>query len=386
MDTTVCVDCGRTVEAPARRCPDCGGILQVTTDLDAVDLTPATLADRPFSGIERYADLLPTGPLVTMAEGATPLVAAPDLADDLGVERVLLKDEGRNPTNAVTDREMALGITAARDAGAETVALPSTGDSAQSAAAYAARAGIDLEAFVPSRATFLTKALINVHGGALSVTGGRLPDAEAAFADAIAEQSWHSLAPFETPYRQAGLRTLAYELAEQLEWTVPDAIVYPTGTGMGPVGIEQGLADLRALGWIDDTPQLFAAQASGCAPIVRAWEAGADDHEPWDHPDTICGGIEVPDPTGSRLVLDALEVTDGGAVATEDDAILDAATTVAQTAGIEMSATAGAAASGARELADRGAFDADDTVVLVNTAAGAKEDDLLRSHLMSKGI
>ncbi|MFB6188728.1 MAG: threonine synthase [Halapricum sp.] len=396
METTAaftglrCTDCGADFDAAnaTHTCPGCDGILDPTYDLDAIGLARADLDSRPFSGIDRYAELLPfpAEALVTMDEGTTPLVSAPALAEQLGVEQVLIKDEGRNPTGSFKDRGAALAITAAVQHGAETVALPSAGNAGQAAAAYAARAGLDSEVFVPSRAAFDNKAMINVHGGEMTVVGGRLGDAAATFEDAIADEGWYSVATFQTPYRHEGKKTMFYELAEQCAWESPDHVVYPTGGGVGLVGMAKAARQLRELDWIDDGPAFHAAQASGCAPIVEAFEAGAAEHDPVEHPDTICGGIEVADPGASRLVLDAVRESGGTAVATPDDEILAAAVEVAQTAGIEMGATCGAAASGAIELADRGVFDSDETVVLVNTAAGNKESDILRSHLMSQGI
>jgi threonine synthase len=202
----------------------------------------------------------------------------------------------------------------------------------------------------------------------------------------VAEEGWHSLAPFETPYRREGQKTLAYELAEQLDWTAPDAVVYPTGEGVGLVGAHAGARELADLGVVDDTPAVYAAQAAGCAPIVEAFEAGDDDTGVWETPDTICGGVEIPDPSGGSDVLAAVRESDGGAVATEDDETLEHAVGVAQSEGVELGATAGVAASGAAKLADRGELGPDDTVVLVNTLTGNAEADILRSHLMSKGI
>jgi threonine synthase len=321
-----------------------------------------------------------------MDEGATPLVACPDLADEWGVGEVYVKDEARNPTGSVADRGMAVAVTAAAEAGAENVALPTTGIEGQAAAAYAARAGLESHSFVPSRATFDAKAMINVHGGDMEVVGGRYGDAVDAFRETVAEEGWHSLAPFGTPYRRDGQKTLAYELAEQLDWDAPDAVVYPTGEGVGLVGAHAGAQELAELGLVDETPAMYAAQADGCAPVVEAFENDADDTERWETPDTICGGIEIPDPAGGADVLAAVRESDGGAVATEDREALEGAVSIAQSEGVEIGASAGVAASGAAELADRGEFGPEDTVVLVNTLPGNAEADILRNHLVSKGI
>ncbi|MFW6018169.1 MAG: threonine synthase [Halapricum sp.] len=384
-----CTDCATRHDLETtHRCPDCGGALEVTYDESMRDLGRAELSARAFDGLGRYADLLPfpRESLVTMGEGTTPLVSAPGLTERLGVARVLLKDEGANPTGSIADRGAALAVTAAMGHDAETVALPSTGDTARAASAYAARAGLDSEAFVPSRATFDAKAMINVHGGEMSVVGGRFDDAVAAFDEAMADHSWYSLAAFDTPYRQDGLKTVAYEIAEQLAWNGPDHVVYPTASGVGLVGLAGGIRELRDLGWIDAEPTVHAVQPDGCAPIAEAFEDGRAEHEPIDNPDTICGGLEVADPPESRLVLDAVRESGGSVVSTPDTSILEAATDIAGSAGVEVGTAGGAAAAGALELAERGVFDDDETVAIVNPAAGNNESDVLRSHLMRKGI
>jgi threonine synthase len=386
-----CVDCGAGYDAAAAtgRCPDCGGILDPTYDYDAIELDRETLAARPFDSMWRYEELLPfpRESAVTMAEGATPLVECPSLADAFGVERVLLKDEGRNPTGTATDRGGAVAVTAAAHHGADAVALPSTGNGGQAVAAYAGRAGLDSHVFLPSRSGFTNKAMVNVHGGDMNVVGGRIADADAAYGEALAEHDdWYPLRTFVTPYRHEGAKTTLYEILEQLEWTVPDAIWYPTGGGVGLVGASKAATELRDLGLIDERPALYAAQASGCAPIVEAHEDGRDEHEPVENPDTICGGLEIPDPGAGSWVLEAVRGTDGGAVATDDPDILEAAVQVAKREGLEMVPSAAAAVSGAWELAERGAFDGDETVVVCNTGAGNKEADVLRSHLMSQGV
>jgi len=386
-----CHDCDRLYapEAGTHRCADCGGILDPTYDYDAIDVTRASLAERPFDSLWRYAELLPfeREAAVTMDEGATPAVECETIAAELGVGEVLIKDEGRNPTGTFKDRGATMAVTAAVAHGATDVALPSAGNAGQAASAYAARAGLDAHIFLPSRSSFTTKAMVNVHGGDLTVSGGRIGDAGAAATDALAEHDdWYPLSSFVTPYRHEGKKTMFYELVEQRDWQVPDAIVYPTGGGVGLVGMYKAAREWHELGLIDEIPAFYAAQASGCAPIVEAFDAGRDEHEPIENPDTICGGIEIPDPGASRWILDALRESGGGAVATDDHEILDAAIAVAQNEGLEMAPTCAAAASAHAPLAERGEFDADDTVAIVNTGAGNKNADVLRSHLMGQGI
>lgn len=406
-----CLSCGTTADADAGRCPDCGGILDPTYDDEALARAHEELLDRsPTADLTTLAPVLPFGAeqLVTLSEGGAVLVECPTLAEEWDVGSVLVADEGRNPTGGLVDRELALAVTAARETGASEVALPTTGNGGQAAAAYAARAGLDAQCFVPSRSVFANKAMINVHGGEMSVVGGRYPDAVEAFEGASEDESWHSLAPFETPYRHEGAKTLAYDLLASLG-TPPDAIVHPTSHGTGLVGLAKGFRELARTDSIDERPRLYAAQPAGCAPIVDAFEAGEDEHTPVEYPDTICGALEIPDPAGGHLALDAIAGTassvrssdggepsaarrassdlrsDGGAVATDDEEILESAATLAD-AGVPMSATGGTAISGGEKLADSGAFESDDVVVLVNPATANREADVLRSHLMKQGI
>ncbi|MFB6125620.1 MAG: threonine synthase [Halanaeroarchaeum sp.] len=397
MDTTdafvglTCRDCGETVDAETgtHRCPDCGGILDPAYDYDAIDVDRETFASRRFDTMWRYEELLPfrREAAVSMDEGATQLVEAPTLAEEMGVGRVLIKDEGRNPTGSFKDRGQTVAMTAATQHGASEVALASAGNAGQSASAYAGRAALDSHVFLPSRAGFTNKAMVNVHGGDLTVVEGRIGDAGAEYEAAMADhEEWYSVQTFQTPYRHEGKKTMYYEIAEQLGWAVPDAVVYPTGGGVGLVGMYKAATEFDDLGLTDGLPGFYAAQAEGCAPIVRADEEGRSVHEAWQQPDTICGGIEIPDPGASEWILEAIHETDGGSVATSDEDILEAGVVLAQEAGLEVAPTAAAAASGAWALAERGEFGEDDTVVVVATATGNKEADVLRSHLMRKGI
>jgi threonine synthase len=378
-----CPDSGETFDATADHPND--KILDPTYDYDAIDLSRADLESRPF-GPAKYEELMPmpADTLVSLGEGGTPIIDCPTLATELGIDQCVIKDEGVNPTGTFTDRGISLSVSAARQHGETDVALATTGNAGQAAAAYAARAGLTSHAFVPSRSTFATKAMINVHGGDMTVVEGRINAAEAAFADAMAENDWYSLQSFETPYRHEGAKTIVYELLEQLDWEVPDAVFYPFEGSAGLVGIAKAAREFRDLGLIDTLPSFYAAQSDACAPIVEAYETGAETHDPWDVPDTVCGGLELPDPNGSALVLDALRESGGGAVATSDTDIMESAVTVASHEGIEMGVSAAAAASGAWAMQET--FSEDDTIVIINTATGGKDADLLRSHLMGQGI
>ena len=386
-----CVDCGERHDPRevTHRCPACEGILDPEYDLSRVSLTAAGLAARPFDSMWRYDDLLPfpRDAAVSLGEGATPLIDCPQLADELGIGTVYIKDEGRNPTGTFKDRGQAAAVTAAVEHGASRIALNSAGNAGQAAAAYAARAGVDATVFLPDRAGFTQKAMTEIHGAELRIAEGEITDAGDAYWDATRAtdggEPWYSTKTFVTPYRHDGKKTMGHELLEQLGFEAPDAVVYPTGGGVGLVGVHKAGKEFRELGFTDRLPGMYAAQAEGCAPVVDAYERGADGHDavPESAITTACNGIAVPDPGASPLVLDAIRESDGGAVATPDRAILDAAITVAQSEGVEVGASCAAAVSGAAELADRGELGEDDTVVLLNTGAGNKDVDTLRAHL-----
>ena len=383
-----CTDCGTTVtDDGATRCPDCDGALDARYDLSA-DLSREALEAR--SGGWKHHELLPLVP-DGIGEGATPLVEAPRLADELGVGRVLIKNEAHNPTGTVTDRGLALVAEAADRAGADTLALPTTGDGGQSAAAYAARSGLLSRSFVPSRATFINKAMINVHGGDMRVVEGRFDDARAVYEKeresmpAADEETWFPAAPFDSPFRHEGMKPIYYEIAESLEWTAPDAVVAPAGHGATLAGLWKGVREFDEVGLVSGIPRLYAAQPDGCAPIVEAIESG-DDPEPWEVPDTVVGFLEVPDPAGGLPAVEAVRASGGTGVAVDDQDLLDSAATIAQHEGLEVSVACGTAAAGAWDLSDDGAFESDDTVVIVNTATGNKDADIVRSRLMSQGI
>jgi threonine synthase len=378
-----CTDCGerRAADWPGR-CPDCGGALAPTYDLDAVD--PESLGGPTAWGFDAVLPT-PSSRAVSLAEGGTPLVECPAVAAELGVERVLVKDEGRNPTGAFADRGSSVAVTAAAAAGADAVALPSAGTTGQSVAAYAGRAGLEATAFVPSRAGFVRKAMINVHGGEMSVVEGRLDDAVSAYEDATGEADWRPSRAFDSPYVVDGLKTMLYEVVADLDWAAPDAVVHPTGSGAGVVASHRAAGELAALGLLDETPALYAVQAAGCAPIVDALE-GDGTVEAVSVPDTIAGELEDPDPPGGDAAVAACRDSGGAGVAVSDRDVLESAVRLTSSAGVELGVAGGAAAAAAWDLADAGAFAGDETVVLVNPDDGSKDADVLRSHLMGQGV
>ncbi|AGN00132.1 threonine synthase [Salinarchaeum sp. Harcht-Bsk1] len=385
-----CVACGwQGDRLDAQRCPDCDGQLAPSYDADAIDGSSlrAGLEDSDSQwSVDALVPIGSDGDGVTLGEGATPLVACPTLGDELDVETFEIKDEGHNPTGTVRDRAIAVAATAAVEAGATDVALPTTGADGVAAAAYAARADLDAHVFVPTRSTHTTKAMINVHGGDMQVVEGRLPHAEDAFESAIDEEDgWTPIDPANSPLRAVGPATMGAELFASADGGVPDAVVVPTGHGEVLAGLHAVAELLVDLGILEELPEFHAVQAEGCAPIVRAFEDDEGTVEGWDSPDTISGALEVPDPAFGTHALAAVRESGGRAVAVDDEAILASACRIAAAEGLQASVAGGAAAAGAWELSNAGVFESDDAVVCCNTGAGSLDSDVLRSHLMRAG-
>ncbi|WP_256421682.1 pyridoxal-phosphate dependent enzyme [Halobellus rarus] len=380
----VCTETDERYDATATGPSDAGARLEAAYEYDAVDWTDGALADAPAS-MWRYADLLPFEEPTTAEEGGTPLVSAPSLAGEAGLDALSIKDESRNPTGTVLDRGLAPAVTAAREADAGLVALAAAGNAGQSAASYAGIADLRSYAFVPSRSPFSNKAMINVHGGEMRVVGGRYPDAEAALHEQL-QSEWHTLQEFDNPYRHDGIKTVAFEIAEATGWVRPDAVIVPAGTGEVVAGVAKGFRELRSIELLDSLPRIFAAQPSGCAPLVTAYQQDNDSVEPWGSPDTIVGELEITDPKGGAAALEAIEETNGGVVAVDDEESLESAVLAAQRVGLEVGAAGGVALAAVDRLAEDGVLSSEDRAVVLNTESGTKTADVLRSHLMGKGV
>ena len=369
--------------AGAGPCPDCGAPRVPEYDLDAVDPDAVREGRRAW---DRDAVLpFDADTALSAAEGGTPSVDAPRVADELGLAGVEIKDEARNPTGSVLDRGLSAAVTAADAAGADLVACASPGNAGQSRAAYAGQVDLRSYAFVPTRSPFSNKAMVNVHGGEMKVVPGRLGDAVDALAEEL-QSAYVDLGAFASPFRHDGLKTVAYELLADRGWETPDAVVLPAGTGELVVGVVDGLQECRELGLIDELPTVYAVQAAGCAPIAAAWEAGTIATEPWETPDTIVGELEVADPPGGDLALAALDEVDGEALTVEDDDALESAVAVASTETVEVGLAGGVAAAGLWALAEDGTLGEDDEAVVLTTEAATKAPDVLRSHLMGQGV
>jgi threonine synthase len=381
-----CARCGerRDADRPANLCR-CGAPLLARYDLDAAraEVRPAALAGREPT-LWRYHELLPVRDprsVVSLGEGMTPLVPLARLGRAIGVPRLLMKDEGLIPSGTFKARGAAVGVSRALELGATGVAMPTNGNAGAAWSLYAARAGMRSVVAMPEAAPAITRAECAVAGAELTLVRGDIGDAARVVAARIhqAGGALHDASTLNEPYRVEGKKTMAYELAEQLGWRCPDVIVYPTGGGVGLIGIHKALAELRALGWIDaKVPRLVAAQAAGCAPIVRAFDAGAATAEAWAGARTVAFGLTVPKPLGDFMILDALRDTGGTAVAVDDGAILSEQAACARLDGAFVCPEGAAAVAAVRRLRADGWLAEGDEVVVLNTGTGLKYPETVR--------
>ncbi len=366
----------------------CGAPLLARYDLGRVrgQVSPADLATRP-PDLWRYHEVLPvTGPaqVVSLGEGMTPLLPVPRLGRVLGVPRLLMKDESLIPTGTFKARGAAVGVSRAAELGAAGVAMPTNGNAGAAWAAYAARAGLASLIVLPSAAPAINRAECAVAGAELYLVDGLIGDAAAIVAAALpGRPGYADVATLREPYRLEGKKTMGYEIAEQLGWRLPDVIVYPTGGGVGIIGIHKALDEMRELGWVTGPPpRLVAVQASGCAPIVAAFASGADHSAPWPEAAarTVAFGITVPRALGDFLVLRAVRETGGTAVAVDDPDLLAAQRDVAGHEGSFICPEGAACVAAVGQLREAGWLSARDEVVVLNTGTGLKYPGTVPVH------
>ena len=331
------------------------------------------LQGRPWT-MWRYREWLPLADgeaPVTLGEGGTPLLTVPRLAAKHGFRDLRVKEEGANPTGSFKARGLAVAVTRAALAGAQRLVVPTAGNAGVALAAYAARAGLAARVYAPATTPPTILGQIRSFGGDLVLVDGHIGDCGKAARAYATETGAVDVSTLREPYRIEGKKTLGLELAEQLGWTLPDAIVYPTGGGTGLIGMWKAFAELTRAGWLPEKlPRLYSVQAAGCAPVVRGFEAGSEACTPWPDPRTIAAGLRVPAPLGDRLMLRALRERGGGAVAVTDALLVAAARDLQTLEGVDASPEGGASLAGAVELKARGKLHPNERVVIFNTGAG----------------
>jgi threonine synthase len=382
MDHLECPRCGAVLdpERVTNLCA-CGSPLLARYDLEAAAgaMTREALRSRPPS-LWRYHELLPVrdqAAVVTLGEVMTPLLSLPRLGADVGVGDLMMKDEGLLPTGTFKARGAAVGVSRALELGVRELAMPTNGNAGAAWALYAARAGLRSHIVMPLDAPAVKRTECLIAGARLSLVRGHIGDAGRIVAAAVGGELFDA-STLKEPYRIEGKKTMGYELAEQLGWTLPDVVVYPTGGGVGLIGIHKALTELRALGMVEGPmPRLVSVQSSGCAPIVRAFEAGERESTPWAEPHTVAYGINVPKALGDFLVLEALYATSGTAVAVDDGDLLADQRRCGVLEGLFICPEGAACISAVRKLRASGWLSGGERVVLLNTGSGLKYADSL---------
>ena len=385
IDHLECTQCDKTYphDQLSKISPCCNKVLFARYNLEQLkaDKTREDWIDRP-SNMWRFAELMPVvNPenILTLGEGGTPLLEAKQLGAKLGMSKLLIKEEGLNPTGTFKARGISAAVSKAYELGVNGFTMPSAGNAAGAAAAYGARAGLPVKVFMPQDAPPANKKESFMAGSELNLVDGLISDAGRIAVTIAEEQNLFDLSTLKEPYRAEGKKTMGLEIAMQLDWKMPDTIIYPTGGGTGIIGMYKGFQELLELGWVSGTPPKFiAVQASGCQPIVKAFNEGKDTAEPWPNATTIADGLRVPGPFADYLILQAIRETGGTALAVEDSDMVDAMYELATEEGIIACPEGAATLVGLKELLESGFISRNETVVLLNTGSGYKYLDLIK--------
>jgi threonine synthase len=377
-----CTRCGEDLAAdrPQNVCPKDGGVLYVRYDLACLKgkLRPEDLRGRVAS-MWRYAEVLPDAMPVTLGEGFTPMLPSREF------ENVYIKDEGLNPTGSFKARGMSTAVTMARHYGLKKLAAPSAGNAGGALAAYAAAAGLEAYIFMPRDVPLANRMECDYFGAHVTLVDGLISDCGRMIAEQEDKEGWFDVSTLKEPFRVEGKKTMGYEVAEQLGWRLPQGIIYPTGGGVGMIGMWKAFEEMEQLGWIGsepglNRPKMVTVQAAGCAPIVKAWEAGKSASEMWTGAQTFASGLRVPKAYGDYLILDILKKSGGTAVTATDEEILEATRHWGSVEGVFAAPEGAASLVAYQKLRASGFFRAEDKVVLFNTGSAYKYLDVMEAQ------
>ena len=372
-----CSKCGQklTADTPQTVCPKDGGVLYARYDLAAIkdSFSPARLAGRTCT-MWRYAEVLPEAEPVSLGEGFTPMLPSREFPS------VYIKDEGLNPTGSFKARGLSAAVTMAKHYGLKKLAIPSAGNAAGALAAYAAAAGIEAHIFMPKDVPMANRVESEYYGAHVTLVDGLISDCARMVAERKEKEGWFDVSTLKEPFRLEGKKTMGYEVAEQLGWQMPQGIIYPTGGGVGLIGMWKAFEEMQQLGWIgSERPQMVSVQSAGCAPIVKAWDEGKNSSEMWLKAATQAAGLRVPKAYGDYIVLDILRKSGGVAVAVTDDEIMDSMRRWSRVEGVFAAPEGAASLAAYRKLHDSCFFGPDDAVVLFNTGTGLKYLDTIEA-------
>jgi threonine synthase len=365
-------------DRPQTVCPKDGGVLYARYNLDSIKKTFSPASLLPLAPtMWRYDAVLPEAAPVSLGEGFTPMLRSREYPN------VFIKDEGLNPTGSFKARGLSAAVTMARHFGLKKLAIPSAGNAAGALAAYAAASSMEAHIFMPKDVPMANRVECNYYGAHVTLVDGLISDCARKVAELKESESWKNEGWFDVsttkePYRVEGKKTMGYEVAEQLGWKLPQGIIYPTGGGVGLLGMWKAFDEMEKLGFIgSERPNMIGVQSAGCAPIVKAWDEGRAESEMWPHASTLAAGLRVPKPYGDYLILDILKKSGGLALAATDSEILHATRHWAKVEGIFAAPEGAASLVAYQKLLASGFFSVDDTVVLFNTGSGLKYLDVL---------
>jgi threonine synthase len=379
-----CTGCGRVLEADRIHtlCPSCRKVLYARYDLEraARTLSREAVAARP-RGMWRWREILPVREdrfIISLGEGGTPLLSAPRLAAEFGCGSLFIKDEGVNPTGSFKARGLSAALSRNLELGAKEFAIPSAGNAGSALAAYGARAGVPVHVYMPVDTPSLNQKEGAIYGANVTLVRGLINDCGAIVRERAASAGWFDISTLKEPYRAEGKKTMGLELAEHFDWEVPDVIVYPTGGGTGVVGIWKAFEELQTMGLIDDRrPRMFAVQASGCAPIVRAFRQGLDHAPAWENAATVASGLRVPAAVADYLILKVIRDSGGAALEVSDEEIIEAMGEMGRREGIFPAPEGAATWAALKRLLRDGAVRPNERIVLLNTGTGLKYPELV---------
>ena len=341
------------------------------------DFNRGSLASLPAT-MWRYAEVLPDSPPVSLGEGFTPMLPSREFSN------VFIKEEGLNPTGSFKARGMSVAVTMAKAYRLKRLAAPSAGNAASALAAYAAAAGIEAHIFMPRDVPLANRVECESYGARVTLVDGLISDCARMVAERKEKEGWFDVSTLKEPFRLEGKKTMGYEVAEQFDWKVPQGIIYPTGGGVGLIGMWKAFEEMETLGWIGSgRPKMVVVQSSGCAPIVKAWNEGGLTSDFWPDATTLAAGLRVPKAYGDYLILDILKQSGGIAVAATDAEIMEAFHHWARVEGIFAAPEGAASLVAYRKLRAQGFFSAEDRVVLFNTGSGLKYLDVLEKQKKS---
>ncbi len=373
-----CSLCNKTFEAgKVHNLCDCGGPLLVRYDLEKAkaNWNRDWLANGP-TNMWRYAPVLPVSKpaaITTLGEGMTPLVRTKRIGELVGAHDLWVKDEGLNPTGSFKARGLSCAVSMAVELGIKKVAIPSAGNAASAMAAYAAAAGIEAHIYMPKDVPQSNFIECMAFGAKVTLVDGLISDCAKIVAAGKDTHGWFDVSTLKEPYRIEGKKTMGYELAEQMRWQLPDVIFYPTGGGVGLIGMWKAFDEMETLGWISSKrPKMIAVQVEGCQPVVRAYNAGEARSTFWDNAHTVASGLRVPKPLGDFLILDAVRKSGGCAIAVSDDELIDAGIELATAEGMFVAPEGSACVAALRKLLASGFLKAEEKIVIYNTGSGLK--------------